>query len=546
MSDALLAGVSGLQAHQTMLDVAGNNLSNVNTYGFKSGRVTFSELLAQTLREATQPTGVVGGTNPQQIGSGVRVASVDHNMAQGNLVYTGQPLDMSVDGGGYFVLNDGQKDVYTRSGSFAVDASFYLVNPNTGYRVQRIGSEGVAEGFQEAASDHIRVPYDIPLAAQISETITFTGNLSASTTTPTTSALRSDVQYTVDERAALRDSLLADLDQAQGVAAGDTIRITGTTRDGAAVNTVFTLAADSTLGDLLDAIGAAFPGSQAGLSSGQVTLTDTEAGYSRTDLGLAYSGGGTLELPPYFKIAQAGGEETRNTNIDVFDAQGISHNLAVAFVRTDAPNTWDAVLLSVTGDVTLADRRVTGITFGPNGAFTGLGGASPDEPSFRLEFASDPGNERVITLDLGTEGEFDGLTQVGGQSTAAANGQDGYEAGYLSSVSVSREGVLVGMFTNGIRRTIAALKLATFQNPAGLQSVGNGFFTASANSGDPVPTRALAGGAGSVQGGALEKSNVDMAAEFVGLIQAQNGYQANARTIRVASDMLRELATLIR
>src|SRR5512133_1924522 len=102
--DSLLAGVSGLQAHQKMLDVSGNNLANVNTTGFKSSRVSFAELLGNTLREASQPTQNVGGTNPMQVGSGVEVASIDRNMTQGSLMNTGQPLDMAIDGQGFFVL----------------------------------------------------------------------------------------------------------------------------------------------------------------------------------------------------------------------------------------------------------------------------------------------------------------------------------------------------------------------------------------------------------------------------------------------------------
>jgi flagellar hook protein FlgE len=104
----------------------------------------------------------------------------------------------------------------------------------------------------------------------------------------------------------------------------------------------------------------------------------------------------------------------------------------------------------------------------------------------------------------------------------------------------------MGIFTNGVRRDIAALEIATFQNPAGLESLGTNYFTTSANSGDAVATRALSGGAGAVRGGALEKSNVEVAAEFVNMIQAQNGFQANARTIRVANEMLRDLTNLIR
>ncbi|KKK94619.1 hypothetical protein LCGC14_2681040 [marine sediment metagenome] len=134
MGNALLSAVSGLSAHQTMLDVAGDNLANVNTTAFKASRVTFSELLSETVRDASQPSATSGGTNPMQIGSGVQVASVDRNMSEGSVINTGQPLDMAIEGAGYFVLNDGQTDVYTRVGAFGTDSQYNLIDPGTGNR----------------------------------------------------------------------------------------------------------------------------------------------------------------------------------------------------------------------------------------------------------------------------------------------------------------------------------------------------------------------------------------------------------------------------
>jgi flagellar hook protein FlgE len=104
---------------------------------------------------------------------------------------------------------------------------------------------------------------------------------------------------------------------------------------------------------------------------------------------------------------------------------------------------------------------------------------------------------------------------------------------------------VVGLYSNGIRRDLASIMLATFQNPAGLQSAGNNYFVSSSNSGAANPTSAMLGGAGELRGGSLEKSNVNTAVEFVNLMQAQNGFQANARTIKTANDMLRELTQLI-
>ena len=146
---------------------------------------------------------------------------------------------------------------------------------------------------------------------------------------------------------------------------------------------------------------------------------------------------------------------------------------------------------------------------------------------------------------MGAVGQLDGLTQFAGNSTAVAREQDGYSAGRLSTVSVNKEGLLIGAFSNGVKKNIGALQIALFQNTSGLENVGGNYFIPSANSGEAVATQALTGGAGTVHGGSLEKSNADVATEFINLINAQNGFQANARTIRVATEILKELATLI-
>jgi len=549
MGGALFSGVSGLRAHQQMLDVAGNNLANVNTTAFKASRLSFSDLLSQTLRDAGQPTQQVGGTNPVQVGSGVQVAAIDRNMGQGSLDNTGQPLDMAIEGSGFFVLNDGSRDIYTRVGSFAVDSQYYLVDPATGYRVQRVGSEGVADGFQAPTNDDLRIRYDVALSAKPTETISYGGNLSADENSPTTQILTSGTQYTAGGAVVSEATVLANLDQAENLADGDEINISVTRRDGTTASGAMTIDADkTTMQDVLDEI-TTLLGSDgtATLVNGEIRVSDNEAGYSQLDLALAMDSGatGTLTLPHYFKILSAGGLAVRNTNSEVYDSQGVSHVLSGAFVRS-APNTWDMVLTSITGDAEITKRRIKDITFQADGSFGGLGGTTPDTPTFSMKFAHDPDNARVVQVNMGTVGEYGGLSQFGGESTAAPSGQDGYAVGYLTGLTTTREGVLMGVFTNGIRRELAALKVATFQNPAGLEAVGNNYFQASSNSGSAVPTRAMSGGAGAITGSSLERSNVEVASEFVNLIQAQNGYQANARTIRIANEMLQELSNLIR
>ncbi|OHB56509.1 MAG: hypothetical protein A2Y07_09310 [Planctomycetes bacterium GWF2_50_10] len=561
MSFALTAGVTGLQAHQKMLDLAGNNLANVNTTGFKSSKITFSELLSQTIQKASQPTTGIGGTNPQQLGSGVGVANINRDMSQGNIVNTGQPLDMAIDGEGYFVLNDGEKNVFTRIGSFGVDADSMLVDPSTGFRVQRLGSEGEIEGFQDPSVSDIRIPYNTALPARATSNITVSGNLSSDGTTARAALLNSDQAYTVGGNVAQTTTLIKDLGEFSGsfgAAQTGTITITGTTRDGTAITAANTIAVDATtdLQDVIDKLNTlldsgATTGSTASLTSdGKIKVVDNTTGYSKTDINMAYtssaSGTDELTMPSYFEIITAGGNEVKTVNISVVDSQGGKHTLNAAFVRTDTTGTWDMVLTSLTGDVhAITERRIEGLQFNNAGAYIGIAGAS-ETPTFGIQFAHDPGSTQTLTVNTGTINSYDGLTQFSGASTAVVNKQDGYEAGRLSSLTVNKDGTLVGAFSNGIKKNIASIQIALFQNPAGLESVGKGYYIASANSGEPIATTALNGGAGELTGSSLEKSNVDVASEFVNMIEAQNGYQANARTIRVATDILRELTSLIR
>lgn len=136
MMRSLYAGVSGLQNHQTRMDVIGNNISNVNTYGFKRGRVDFQDMISQQLGGASRPNEEVGGVNPKEVGLGMSVAAIDTIFTQGNLQSTGVSTDIAIQGNGFFVLKNGDETFYTRAGVFGVDSEGTLVNPSNGLRVQ--------------------------------------------------------------------------------------------------------------------------------------------------------------------------------------------------------------------------------------------------------------------------------------------------------------------------------------------------------------------------------------------------------------------------
>ncbi|MCA8925543.1 MAG: flagellar hook-basal body complex protein [Planctomycetes bacterium] len=172
MGNSLEAGVSGLRAHQDMLDVVGNNLANINTPGFKASRVTFADLISETVRTGTAPTATLGGTNPNQIGQGVRVGSIEQDMRQGGLQTTGRSLDLSLEGEGYFVLSDGTSDMYSRVGTFGIDSDNTLVSTTSGLRVQ------------SATGEDIVIDVDSTLPAAASTEVNFTGNLDALASPP--------------------------------------------------------------------------------------------------------------------------------------------------------------------------------------------------------------------------------------------------------------------------------------------------------------------------------------------------------------------------
>lgn len=176
MMRSLFAGVSGLKSHQTRMDVIGNNISNINTVGFKSSRVTFSDILSQTQTGASSPSGSLGGTNPKQIGLGAAVASIDLIFNDGSPQATGKNTDVALSGNGLFVLKSGNQYYYTRDGAFEFDAQGNYVLPGSGYYVQ--GWNAVDGSLNtNAPTTNIVVPAGKTMPAAATTSVDFNGNL---------------------------------------------------------------------------------------------------------------------------------------------------------------------------------------------------------------------------------------------------------------------------------------------------------------------------------------------------------------------------------
>jgi len=180
MLRSMFSGVSGLRSHQTMVDVIGNNIANVNTFGFKSSTVMFQDLLSQALTGAGVPTDGAGGTNPAQVGLGVKVAGVSTSFTQGASQLTGRSTDLSIQGDGFFVVRQGGEILYTRAGSLSFDAVGRLVSPD-GAILQGWLADSSGAINTNAATTDLTMPLGQSLAPQATTSLKIGGNLDAAT-----------------------------------------------------------------------------------------------------------------------------------------------------------------------------------------------------------------------------------------------------------------------------------------------------------------------------------------------------------------------------
>ena len=188
MMRSLFSGVSGLKSHQTRMDTIGNNIANVNTTGFKSGRTTFADTLSQTLTGASAPGDTIGGTNPKQIGLGTGVASIDTIFTDGSVQSTGKNTDLCLSGNGLFVVKKGSETYYTRDGAFEFDAKGNYVLPSSGLYVQGwTATDGTLS--TSGAAGNITIPSGKSKASKKTSTATYSNNLNASTEGKTISSI---------------------------------------------------------------------------------------------------------------------------------------------------------------------------------------------------------------------------------------------------------------------------------------------------------------------------------------------------------------------
>jgi flagellar hook protein FlgE len=234
-----------------------------------------------------------------------------------------------------------------------------------------------------------------------------------------------------------------------------------------------------------------------------------------------------------------------STSVEVYDSLGISHIATFTFTKTANPNEWDYSVGVPASDTTAAPTPITGtLTFDGNGKLTSPAATDP-APVLAVTGLADGAADMNITWDLFDKGE-PRITQFAQTSATSAIAQDGSPAANLVSVGLSDGGQILAKYSNGQQTVVGQLALATIRNPESLIAVGNSNYQLSARTALPAIGLPGTGGRGTVLGGSIESSTVDIAREFTDLIVFQRGYQANAHVVTTVDELSQDTINLKR
>ena len=507
-------GLSGLNTSSKALDVVGNNIANSSTVGFKSAETHFADVYANSL----------SGGGASQVGIGSSISGIQQAFSQGNVTATNNPLDISINGGGFFRMSSSGAITYTRNGQFHLDNAGYIIN-DQGMRLT--GYQADANGIISPSS-----PQDIQLSAsQIQPRATsdeVAGNIVAN--------------LNLDSRSAVPTLMAGATTAANGAAAlVAAAAAAAAALPGATPASVATAAAEAVSGAVTKAATLA-GGSDAAVAAAQAAAVVVAGAATGADAQAAANAAASAVVP-YANAADAGQQfdytnpSTYNysTALSVYDTLGVGHTMTMYFGRT-ATGDWD-----VNATLDGANPKPLGtLSFDTSGKLTTSMPISVPEWDLATG-AQSPWSPRG---GVGRGINFNGTTQYGSASSVDRMTQGGFTTGSLSGLSVGSDGVVQGRYSNGQARNLGQVVLATFANPNGLQSLGNNQWSLSSVSGPELVSAPGSGGRGVLQSSSVEESNVDLTAQLVNMITQQRNYQANAQTIKTQDSIMQTLVNL--
>jgi flagellar hook protein FlgE len=506
--------LSGLDTSSTDLSVIANNLANLNTTGFKGQSAAFQDLFYQQI-------GTSGDGDAVQVGVGASVAGIDSDLTQGSIQSTGNSTDVAIQGEGYFIVNSGGEQLYTRAGNLSV-ASDGTLQTQEGATIQ--GYEAVGGVIPANATlGALSIPTGLINPPKATTEVQLALNLDASGGTGTVAASQQTG---------------TGINAGVTLATGDTLAFS----DGTNAFTYTTKA-----GDTIASVVAAINGNAnftASVTDNNLVITAANGQaitFTTNNLTDAATGDLKEAFTPTGTNAAAG---TFSTSIVAYDALGTSHVLTFNFTKT-AANKWSYQITVAAADLGAGGNPIVGsgtLTFDGNGQLvtpaanvTGLTIANLADGATPLTFAWNLFNANGAGL----------VTQDAGSSTTSSTSQDGYASGSLNSFTIGGYGVIQGIFSNGQTSSLGQIALASFANEQGLVRNGSNEFVASLASGAADIGDPGTGGRGLLSGGSLEQSNVDIATQFAQLILAERDYQANAKALTTFDEVTQTAIGLI-
>ena len=554
MNRAMFSGVAGMKAHQTKMDVIGNNIANVNTYGYKSQRALFSDIYYQTLRSGSTGTANRGGISPSSVGYGSTLSGTQVQMSQSSMQNTGFGLDVAITGEGFLQVMDADGNIfYTKAGMLDYDSNGYLTDINGNFVLGAATADGDPSSQKIRLTNVGAVPAQRPSVTQAINGVEYTitasnsdkaGNVSITMTSSEALPAGQDVLASISNTGAITLTFNAFSKFTDWNQLNDAINKAITEANNGVKHKAGDFTISSSNPDLLTNGGAGLTGAQLvganfGTDLGTVTGMDDgvfgAAGMIVEKVSTDFSGSGNAQFSAEFDDASSTWTIKATINGKVYEGELGKDTLSSSillkngdeYIQVSNPgyDKFNSAYNNQTpppgttvpgqGNVTWTNGNIDKNNAPLTPTFT------PSTPSKDLGFGSYP-----FVLQGGTAGGAVTLDELN-----VAIGTDG-------SVVVSNSAI--GDVTVG------RISLANFANPAALSAAGNNYFTVSANSGEPQLADPGQDGTGALKSSALEMSNVDLSSEFADMITTQRGFQANSRIITVSDTMLEELINLKR
>ena len=481
MMRSLYSGISGLRVHQTKMDVIGNNISNVNTVGFRGSAVNFTDVFYQTTQSATGPNAATGaaGTNATQIGLGANVAAIAVDLSgTGSTQRTDRGMDVMINGDAFLIVRSNGNDYFTKSGALDIDANGTLYCTTNGATVLGWGVDEEGDIRKDSVKPLKLMggenAYSEPNATT---SVTLSGNVD-----------QKDKQVAFSEDGVGYPIPVGFYDNLGNLCCAK-LSIIQTAVDS---NNTYTVRVDDILG----------PDSKSLLkrkdeATGNYVSTEQVINFNGIDLG--------------------------GTNYTVDPSSG-----AITFT---GPPEWPVLTFdSVTGhftSVSSEDGNILNLNLSAEGAPYPVSGVDIDFSDLTMYATGQTCKVKPNRGDKNNEG-------------------GGNAAGSLNGFSIQTDGKIYGVYSNGDKKLLGQIAVATFANPSGLEAVGNSLYASTLNSGDFDGIGIDISEVGKFSIGALEMSDVDLATEFTNMITTQRGFQANSRVITTSDSMLEELVNLKR